>query len=157
MGQQVEQPSPTQYNTQPPVEIPVTQPVGNKSASALMAQPVEPLSSVQPPSNFSLKTNLSKKPLKNLNKAYREHSNAESLHRNMENLHAKTKNTQNKLATAIKGVSGNALTAVQSAKDAANAANAAHQTARIKLDKAIQMKNDTKQHLNKIIGQHGLS
>jgi hypothetical protein len=69
----------------------------------------------------------------------------------MENLHAKTKNTQNKLATAIKEVSGNDRIAVQSAKDAA------HQTAQVKLDKAIQMKNDTKQHLNKIRGQHGLS
>lgn len=72
----------------------------------------------------------------------------------MENLHAKTKNTQNKLATAIKEVSGNDRIAVQSAKDAANSA---HQTAQVKLDKAIQMKNDTKQHLNKIRGQHGLS
>jgi hypothetical protein len=129
LGQQVEQPSPTQYNTRPPPSAPH-------------------------PSNFSLKTNLSKKPLKNLNKAYQKHSNAESLHRNMENLHAKTKNTQNKLATAIKGLSGTDRTVVQSAKDAANAA---HQTAQIKLDNAKQMKNDTKQHLNKIRGQHGLS
>jgi hypothetical protein len=51
LGQQVEQPSTTQYNTRLPP-------------------------SDQQPSNFSLKTNLSKEPLKNLNKAYRENSNA---------------------------------------------------------------------------------